>query len=70
MTPAERYGSGYHHGVCDEHAGITVPEAGYPDDPLWLRGMRHGRADYRRRVASLLTDSREDACPSTCTPRW
>jgi len=80
VTPAERYGSGYWTGAADEHAGITMPERGYPDDPLWLRGMRHGRQDYRRRVESLLTDrltdrltdikDREDACRSTCTPRW
>ena len=68
MTPAERYGSGYHTGVCDEHAGIAGPEAGYPDDELWLRGMQHGRDDYRRRVASL--PETEDSCRSTTTPRW
>ena len=68
MTPAERYGSGYQTGACDEHAGIAEPEAGYPDDELWLRGMKQGRADYRQRVAALAET--EDACRSTITPRW
>ena len=69
MTPEERYGAGYWTGVADEHARIREPEAGYPDDPLYLRGVAHGRADYRRRIESLLT-RQEDLWELTSTPHW
>lgn len=46
----EAYARGYALGVAWEHAGILEPAEGLPTDPLELRGIEHGRADYQRRV--------------------
>lgn len=56
MGPDQRrYALGYLAGVVDAAHGIVSPEHGYPDDELHQRGRAHGRADYLRRVESLLT---------------
>ncbi len=50
----QEYAKGYTVGVADAYAGVVEPEAGHPDNPIWQRGYRHGKADYVRRVKSLL----------------
>ncbi len=67
-TRRDSYGAGYAMGVTDERAGIVEPEHGYPDDALFLHGLRHGREDYRRRVESLCL-SHDPPCNLVSFPR-
>jgi hypothetical protein len=59
VNPHDAYGEGYAVGVVHERNGIITPERGYSDDPLYLRGLERGRADYRAAMDSLLTPSHD-----------
>jgi len=58
VTAEDRYRAGLRAGWIDESHGILEPESGYPDDDPYLRGVKRGRAAWRREVQGALVVDR------------
>lgn len=58
MSAEDRYRAGLRAGWNDEALGILEPELGYPDDEPYLRGVRRGRAAWRREAGDALVVDR------------